>query len=68
MLRVPSECSASVRKSLQGLNYFAADCAQALDTLIGVEQANLTGRLKPLTFLKQQRCTLREITRFLYVE
>ena len=36
MLRVLSECSASVRKSLQGLDYFAADGAQAFDTLISV--------------------------------
>ena len=36
MLRVLSECSASVRKSLQDLDYFAADGAQAFDTLISV--------------------------------
>ncbi len=36
MLRVLSECSASVRKSLQGLDYFAADGAQAFDNLIAV--------------------------------
>lgn len=36
MLRVLSECSASVRKSLQGLDYFAADGAQAFDTLIDI--------------------------------
>ena len=36
MLRVLSECSASVRKSLQGLDYFAAEGAQAFDNLIEV--------------------------------
>ena len=33
MLRVLSECSASVRKSLQGLDYFAAEGARAFDDL-----------------------------------
>ena len=33
MLRVLSECSASVRKSLQGLDYFAAEGACAFDNL-----------------------------------
>ena len=36
MLRVLSECSASARKSLQGLDYFAAEGAQAFDNLIAV--------------------------------
>ncbi|KAK3731369.1 hypothetical protein QZH41_019552, partial [Actinostola sp. cb2023] len=36
MLRVLSECSASVRKSLQGLDYFAAEGAQAFDNLIAL--------------------------------
>ena len=48
MLRVLSECSASVRKSLQGLDYFAADGAQAFDTLIGVvRQVSQLGAGKP---------------------
>lgn len=34
MLRVLSECSASVRKSLQGLDYFAAEGARAFDDLV----------------------------------
>ena len=34
MLRVLSECSASVRKSLQGLDYFASEGAQAFDDLV----------------------------------
>lgn len=36
MLRVLSECSASVRKSLQGLDYIAAEGAQAFDSLTEV--------------------------------
>ena len=36
MLRVLSECSATVRKSLQGLDYFAAEGAQAFDNLIQI--------------------------------
>ena len=36
MLRVLSECSASIRKALQGLDYFAAECAQAFNNLITV--------------------------------
>lgn len=33
MLRVLTECSATVRKSLQGLDYYAAEGAQAFDNL-----------------------------------
>ncbi len=36
MLRILSACSATVRKSLQGLDYFAADGAKAFDDLIHV--------------------------------
>lgn len=36
MLRVLSECSATVRKSLQGLDYYAAEGAQAFDNLIKI--------------------------------
>ena len=36
MLRVLSECKASVRKSLQGLDYFAGDGARAFDDLTDV--------------------------------
>ena len=36
MRRVLSECSASVRKSFQGLDYFAAEGARAFDNLISV--------------------------------
>lgn len=34
MLRILSECSASVRKSLQGLDYFASEGAHAFDELL----------------------------------
>ena len=33
MLRIPAECKASVRKSLQGLDYFAAEGARAFEDL-----------------------------------
>lgn len=36
MYRILSECSASVRKSLQGLDYFAADGSQAFDELLSL--------------------------------
>ena len=36
MLRVLSECSASVRKSLQGLDNYAAEGACAFDNLAGI--------------------------------
>lgn len=36
MLHVLSECSASVRKSLQGLDHYAADGAKAFDNLLTV--------------------------------
>ena len=34
MLRILSECSASVRKSLQGLNYYATEGTRALEDLM----------------------------------
>ena len=36
MRRVLFECSASVRKSLQGLDYFAAEGARAFDDLVAL--------------------------------
>lgn len=36
MLRILSSCAATVRKSLQGLDYFAADGGKAFDELIGM--------------------------------
>lgn len=44
MLRVLSECSASVRKSLQGLDYFVAEGARAFDSLaVTVRQVSQLG-------------------------
>ncbi|CAH3171398.1 unnamed protein product, partial [Porites evermanni] len=37
MLRILSQCSASVRKSLQGLDYYAADGTRAFDDLISLK-------------------------------
>ena len=39
MLRVLSECSASVRKSLQGLDNYAAEGARAFDDLAGIVES-----------------------------
>ena len=36
MLRILTECSASVRKSLEGLDYFAAEGARAFDNLASI--------------------------------
>ena len=36
MLRILSECSASVRKSLQGLDYLAAEGSRAFETLADI--------------------------------
>lgn len=36
MLRILVECSVSVRRSLQGLDYFAAEGAQAFDDLTSI--------------------------------
>ena len=36
MLRILTECSASVRKSLEGLDYFAAEGARAFDDLASI--------------------------------
>lgn len=47
MTRILSECSASVRKSLQGLDYFAAEGARAFDDLsLVLEQAVEVGASK----------------------
>ena len=47
MTRILSECSASVRKSLQGLDYFAAEGARAFNDLsLVVEQAVEVGASK----------------------
>ena len=47
MTRILSECSASVRKSLQGLDYFAAEGARAFDYLsLVLEQAVEVGASK----------------------
>ena len=42
MVRVLSECSASVRKSLQGLDNYAAEGARAFDDLAGIVENNST--------------------------
>ena len=39
MLRVLSACTASVRKSLQGLDYFAADGSKAFEDLAEIVSA-----------------------------
>ena len=36
MLRILTECSASVRKSLEGLDYFAAEGTRAFDDLASI--------------------------------
>ena len=47
MTRILSECSASVRKSFQGLDYFAAEGARAFNDLSAVlEQALENGARK----------------------
>ena len=38
MVRILSECSASVRKSLQGLDYNAAESSWAFNTLVDILQ------------------------------
>jgi hypothetical protein len=38
MLRILSSCTATVRKSLQGLNYIAAEGAKAFDDLISITE------------------------------
>ena len=42
MLRILTECSASVRKSLQGIDYFVAEGTRAFDVLAGIVQDKLT--------------------------
>ena len=55
MSRILSECSASVRKSLQGLVYFAADGARAFDDLSAIlEQALEKGASKEKVVVLQE--------------
>ena len=46
MLRILSECSASVRKSLQGLDNYAAEGARAFDDLVGIVE-NISPNVEP---------------------
>ena len=60
MRRVLSECSASVRKSFQGLDYFAAEGARAFDNLISlVRQVGFLGPGQIIECLKTQKLYLK---------
>lgn len=55
MLRVLSACTASTRKSLQGLDYFAADGSKAFEDLAKV--VDKSGRRTSKTLLRPEKCT-----------
>ena len=57
MLRILSVCSATVRKSLQGLDYIAADGASAFDELANL--LNQYSYLVPFETLERWQGTLR---------
>ena len=70
MLRILSECAASVRNSLQGLDYFSADGSKAFEDLadvvkgmpaVGLEQ---DWKHDVQESLKRQNCTSRETILF----
>ena len=54
MLRILSSCSATVHKSLQGLDYFAAERAKAFEDLMGV--------VKKVGEVRQDSALARQLT------
>ena len=52
MLRVLAECKASVRKSFQGLDYFAADGARAFEDLQGNRRFFLAFKAREIHFIQ----------------
>ena len=65
MLRILSECGASVRKSLQGLDNYAAEGARAFDDIAGIVDNIRTNvepseRIQVLDALKAGKLYLKE--------
>lgn len=65
LCRVLNVCSASVRKSLQGLDYFSADGAQAFDEMVEVVQKLGDDYGKGHTWAKNQVIKLKTAKRYL---
>ena len=63
MLRILSACSATVRKSLQGLDYIAADGASAFDELANL--LNQYSYLVPFETLERGQGTLKNVKLYL---
>ena len=63
ILRILSACSATVRKSLQGLDYFAADCASAFDDLTAL--LNQYSHLAPVDSLERWQEALKNAKLYL---
>ena len=63
MLRILTACSATVRKSLQGLDYFAADGASAFDDLATL--LNQHSHLIPVASLERWQGTLKNAKLYL---
>lgn len=64
LLRILSVCAASVRKSLQGLDYISSSGAEAFDDLCKVAEM-LGDAGKGMGWAKQQETNLRESKRYL---
>lgn len=64
LLRILNVCSASVRKSLQGLDYISSSGAQAFDDLCEVAET-LGDAGQGMGWTKQQQSRLRESKRYL---
>jgi hypothetical protein len=65
LCRVLSVCSASVRKSLQGLDYFSAEGAKAFEDLEAIVEKLGDEYGKVLTWAKQQNEKLKQSKRYL---
>ena len=65
LCRVLKVCSASVRKSLQGLEYFSADGAKAYDDLEEIVQKLGDEHGASLTWAKHQSVKLKQSKRYL---
>ena len=67
LLRILSVCSASVRKSLQGLDYISSAVGQAFDDLAEVVN-RLGDEFMGMTWAREQKERLKSAKRYLKVD
>ena len=67
LLRILTVCSASVRKSLQGLDYISSAVGQAFDDLAEVVN-RLGDKFMGMTWAREQKERLKSAKRYLKVK